>query len=127
MRNVRGKHFVIARRHPASDGSTQGGKMSKKLLSIAGGLAIASLAAMQGHAQVPGPLKLAQTIPLAGLKDGDFDHFAMAPAGKRLFLAAEDNSAIIVIDLRTKKVVGKIEGAAAPHSMGYNTETKKLY
>ena len=85
------------------------------------------LGAMTAHAQVPGPLKLAQTIPLTGLHDGDFDHFALDAAGQRLFLAAEENSTIIVIDLRTNKVVAKIAGAKAPHSLGYNSESKKLY
>ena len=89
-------------------------------------LAVAVFAST-GHAQVPGPLKLAQTITLPGLKDGDFDHFQVDPAGMRLFLAAEDNSAIEVIDLRTNKVVQKVTGTKAPHSMGYNTELKKLY
>jgi YVTN family beta-propeller protein len=101
--------------------------MSKKLVSLCGLLGIVFVLAMQAHAQVPGPLKLSQTIPLTGLKDGDFDHFALDPVGQRLFLAAEENSTIIVIDLRTNKVVGKITGAKAPHSLGYNTETKKLY
>src|SRR5438132_10985843 len=45
----------------------------------------------------------------------------------RLFLAAEDNSAIEVIDLRTNKLIQKLTGTKAPHSMGYNTELKKLY
>jgi YVTN family beta-propeller protein len=83
--------------------------------------------AVRAHAQVPGPLKLAQTIPLAGLKDGDFDHFALDAPGQRLFVAAEENSAIMVIDLRTSKVIAKITGAKAPHSMGYNPDNKKLY
>jgi len=79
------------------------------------------------RAQVPGPLRLAQTIPLPGLKDGDFDHFQVDTAGMRLFLAAEENSAIEVIDLRTNKVVQKITATKAPHSIGYNAELKKLY
>jgi len=79
------------------------------------------------QAQVPGPLKLIQTIPLPGLKDGDFDHFQVDLPGKRLFLAAEDNSAIEVIDLTTNKVIHKIEGPKAPHSIGYNPESKKLF
>jgi DNA-binding beta-propeller fold protein YncE len=79
------------------------------------------------RAQVPGPLKLAQTIPLPGLKDGDFDHFALDSAGQRLFLAAEENSTIVVIDLRSNKLIAKITGAKAPHSLGYNPESKKLY
>src|SRR6202047_5571988 len=101
--------------------------MSKKLGSLCGLLGIVFVLAMQAHAQVPGPLKLSQTIPLPGLKDGDFDHFALDSAGQRLFLAAEENSTIVVIDLRTNKLIGKIAGAKAPHSLGYNSESKKLY
>jgi DNA-binding beta-propeller fold protein YncE len=101
--------------------------MPRKLSSFCCLLGFIVLLAMQAHGQVPGPLKLAQTIPLTGLKDGDFDHFALDVPGQRLFLAAEDNSTIIVIDLHTNKVVGKIAGAKAPHSMGYNSESKKLY
>ena len=98
--------------------------MAKKSILFAIFLA---MVAVHAHAQVPGPLKLAQTIPLPGLKDGDFDHFALDTAGQRLFLAAEENSTIVVIDLRTNKLIAKIAGAKAPHSLGYNSETKKLY
>ena len=101
--------------------------MSKKSFTFISFLAIVALLPIQAHAQVPGPLKLAQTIPLPGLKDGDFDHFALDSAGQRLFLAAEENSTVVVIDLRTNKLIGKIVGAKAPHSMGYNSESKKLY
>lgn len=101
--------------------------MSRKRISFCSLLGFIFVLSMQARAQVPGPLKLAQTIPLPGLKDGDFDHFALDAPGHRLFAAAEDNSTIIVIDLRTNKVIGRITGAKAPHSMGYNTETKKLY
>jgi DNA-binding beta-propeller fold protein YncE len=90
-------------------------------------LAIVILLVVCAHAQVPGPLKLAETIPLPGLKDGDFDHFTLDASGQRLFLAAEENSTIVVIDLRTNKLIAKIAGAKAPHSMGYNSELKKLY
>src|SRR6266700_6517888 len=65
-----------------------GENMLKKLFRCANFFAIFVLLAIQVHAQVPGPLKLAQTIPLPGLKDGDFDHFALDSAGQRLFLAA---------------------------------------
>jgi DNA-binding beta-propeller fold protein YncE len=101
--------------------------MSRKLFSCVSFLASVVLVAMQAHAQVPGPLKLSQTIPLPGLKDGDFDHFALDSAGQRLFLAAEENSTIVVIDLRSNKLIGKITGAKAPHSLGYNSELKKLF
>ena len=101
--------------------------MTKRSVLFAFSVVIVFLGSLSAHAQVPGPLKLAQTIPLTGLHDGDFDHFALDAAGQRLFLAAEENSTIIVIDLRTNKVVAKIAGAKAPHSLGYNSESKKLY
>ena len=101
--------------------------MATKLRNVAKLLAIVILLVVCAHAQVPGPLKLAETIPLPGLKDGDFDHFTLDAAGQRLFLAAEENSTIVVIDLRTNKLIAKIAGAKAPHSMGYNSELKKLY
>lgn len=101
--------------------------MPKKSMSLASFFAILILLSIPTRAQVPGPLKLAQTIPLTGLHDGDFDHFALDAAGQRLFLAAEENSTIIVIDLRTNKVIAKITGAKAPHSLGYNAERKRLY
>jgi DNA-binding beta-propeller fold protein YncE len=90
-------------------------------------LAAFALLAVGTRAQVPGPLKLIQTIPLPGLKDGDFDHFQVDLPGQRLFLAAEDNSAIEVIDLRTNKAIHKITGPRAPHSMAYNPDSKKLF
>jgi DNA-binding beta-propeller fold protein YncE len=95
--------------------------------SIAIVLIAFAIHAVDARAQVPGPLKLIQTIPLPGLKDGDFDHFQVDLPGKRLFLAAEDNSAIEVIDLNTNKVVHKISGPKAPHSMAYNSDSKKLF
>lgn len=104
-----------------------GPKVPKKSMSLASFFAILILLSIPTRAQVPGPLKLAQTIPLTGLHDGDFDHFALDAAGQRLFLAAEENSTIIVIDLRTNKVIAKITGAKAPHSLGYNAERKRLY
>jgi DNA-binding beta-propeller fold protein YncE len=101
------------------------GEAMKKSIPIY--LTALALFAVGTRAQVPGPLKLIQTIPLPGLKDGDFDHFQVDLAGKRLFLAAEDNSAIEVIDLSTNKVVHKITGPKAPHSMAYNPDSKKLF
>ena len=101
--------------------------MVKKISWLALFLFLVGLAAPRVPAQVPGPLKLVQTIPLPGLKDGDFDHFGVDTAEQRLFVGAEENSLVPVIDLRANKVIGKFVGAKAPHSMGYNPETKKLY
>jgi DNA-binding beta-propeller fold protein YncE len=46
---------------------------------------------------------------------------------QRLFLAAEDNSAVEVIDMRTNKLVHSITVPHTPHSMAYDTELKKLF
>jgi YVTN family beta-propeller protein len=100
-------------------------KTMKKTVAIF--LTMAVLFAIKAQAQVPGPLKLIQTIPLPGLKDGDFDHFQLDVPGQRLFLAAEENSAVEVIDLRTNKVIHKITGLKAPHSLAYNPDSKKLF
>jgi YVTN family beta-propeller protein len=100
------------------------GKM-KKLIVM--GLAGITLFALKARAQVDEPLKLIQTIPLPGLHDGDFDHFALDLSGQRLFLAAEDNSAVVVLDLRTNKVIQTINGPKAPHSLAYDPDSKKLF
>jgi len=75
----------------------------------------------------PAPLKLLQSIPLPGLKDGDFDHFAVDLAGHRLFLTAEKNTAVEVFDLNTNKLIHTITGLDEPHSMLYRADLKKLF
>jgi DNA-binding beta-propeller fold protein YncE len=75
----------------------------------------------------PAPLKLLQTIPIPGLKEGDFDHFAVDLAGHRLFLTAEKNSAVEVFDLNANKLIHTITGLDEPHSMLYRADLKKLF
>ena len=62
----------------------------------------------QAKGQVEEPLRLLQNIPMPDFKDGDFDHFAVDLKGHRLFLAAEENSAIAVIDVSTNKLIRTI-------------------
>jgi DNA-binding beta-propeller fold protein YncE len=100
------------------------GKLKKSIATI---LVTIALFAANTKAQVPGPLKFVQTITLPGLADGDFDHFAIDFAGQRLFVAAEENSRVMVIDLRTNKVLHAIEGPKAPHSFAYDSDSKKLF
>jgi DNA-binding beta-propeller fold protein YncE len=97
----------------------------KRLVAIC--LSVIAPFALKAQSQVDEPLKLIQTIPLPGLKDGDFDHFAVDLPGQRLFLAAEDNSAVEVIDLRTNKLVHTLTDPKLPHSMAYNPESNKLF
>lgn len=78
-------------------------------------------------AQTKEPLKLAATIPLPGLKDGDFDHFSPDVDGHRLFLTDEENDKVDVLDIATNKRIHTIEGAKAPHSILYRKDLKKLF
>jgi DNA-binding beta-propeller fold protein YncE len=79
------------------------------------------------RAQENAPLELLQKIPIPGLKDGDFDHFAVDLQGQRLFLTAEMNAAIEVFDLRTNKLIHTISDVKTPHSMVYRDDLKKLF
>jgi DNA-binding beta-propeller fold protein YncE len=90
-------------------------------------LIVIGLLAVDAKSQVPPPLTLVQTIPLPGLKDGDFDHFALDVPGQRLFLAAEENAAVLVLSLRTNRVLHTIRGPKAPHSFAYDGDSNKLF
>jgi DNA-binding beta-propeller fold protein YncE len=103
-------------------------KRGKMKRSVAVCVSMILLFALRTQSQGPDePLKLVQTIPLPGLHDGDFDHFQLDLPGQRLFLTAEENAAVEVIDLRTNKVVHTITGLNTPHSMAYNPDSKKLF
>jgi len=73
------------------------------------------------------PLKLVGTTPLPELHDGDFDHFTVDLKGNRLFSTAEENSKVLVFDLKTNKLIHTIEGLKAPHSMVYRGDLRKLF
>ena len=72
-------------------------------------------------------LQLSQTIPLPELHDGDFDHFTVDLHGNRLFVAAEENSKVLVFDLRTNKLLHIITDLKAPHAMLFREDLKKLF
>src|SRR6202048_3216352 len=73
------------------------------------------------------PLKLVETISLPGLKDGDFDHFALDLEGHRLFLTGEENDKVLIFDTSTNKLIHTIEESKAPHAILYRGDLKKLF
>lgn len=77
--------------------------------------------------QEKAPLKLVNTIPLPGLKDGDFDHFAPDVEGHRLFLTAEENGKVEVLDTNSNQLIHTIENLKAPHAILYRKDLKKLF
>ena len=78
-------------------------------------------------AQTKEPLKLVATIPLPGLKDGDFDHFAPDVDGRRLFLTDEENDKVDVLDIATNTRIHTMEDTKAPHAILYRKDLKKLF
>src|SRR6266481_10085797 len=78
-------------------------------------------------AQQKPALELAESTPLPELHDGDFDHFTVDVAGGRLFSTAEENSKVLVFDLKTNKPIHTISDLKAPHSMLYRADLKKLF
>jgi DNA-binding beta-propeller fold protein YncE len=73
------------------------------------------------------PLKLSHTTPLPELKDGDFDHLLADVEGSRLFATAEENSKVLIFDLKTDKLIHTIADLKAPHSLLYRSDLKKLF
>lgn len=78
-------------------------------------------------AQEKPPLKLVETIPLPGLHDGDFDHFAPDVDGHRLFLTGEENDKVLVLDTTSNTLIHTIEDTKAPHAILFRKDLKKLF
>ena len=85
------------------------------------------IVAIGAFAQDKSPLSLSNTIPLPQLHDGDFDHFVVDLSGSRLFATAEENSKVLVFDLKTNKLIHSIDDLKAPHSMLYRGDLNKLF
>ena len=86
--------------------------------------ALLTLAAAQSA--VCGLLDLVRTTDLPGI-EGDLDHLAIDTAGQRLFVCAEDNGTLRVIDLKTGKLERTVKGFKNPHSILYLPEQSELY
>ena len=83
------------------------------------------IASTAAEAQDKAPLDLAQRIEMAGIQ-GKIDHLAVDVPGKRLFIAASANNAVVVIDLAQGKAVHKIEGLQEPQGIVYLPDLKRL-
>jgi hypothetical protein len=71
------------------------------------------------------PLKLAQIIPLPGVK-GRFDHFSIDAKGKRLFVAALGNNTVEVLDLVGGKRIHSISGMSKPQGVLFLADRNEL-
>jgi WD40 repeat protein len=102
-----------------------GGKMKKLRATFAFVAFIAF--ALTALSEDKALLELVESTPLPELHDGDFDHFTLDQAGNRLFSTAEENSKVLVFDLKTNKVIHTIDDLKAPHSMLFRDDLKKLF
>lgn len=71
-------------------------------------------------------LLLTATIKLPKVKGG-FDLMAVDTVGQRLFLAAEDNHTVEVIDIRNNKLIISLTGFNEPKWIVYRQESNRLY
>jgi DNA-binding beta-propeller fold protein YncE len=77
--------------------------------------------------QVAAPIKLIQTFELPAEVKGNFDHFGVDLEGGRLFATPEGYHAVVVFDLKTGKIVHKIDGIGKPHGVLYREDVNRIY
>ena len=91
-------------------------------------LAVASLLTFSRASPGAGDeiLHLSRTVPLPGVRGG-FDLMAADVAGQRLFLAAQDNNTLEVIDLAAARRTTQIEGLNEPKWVVYLPDSHRLF
>jgi DNA-binding beta-propeller fold protein YncE len=98
--------------------------MKRKMFAV-GTLTV--LMPLLSFSQSKEPLKQVATIPLPGLKDGDFDHFTPDLDGHRLFLTDEENNKVDILDTNANTRIHTIDEAKAPHAILFRKDLKKLF
>jgi len=82
---------------------------------------------VQARCQTAAPIKLVQTFELPAEVKGNFDHFGIDLKGGRLFATPEGYHAVVVFDLKTGKLVHKIDGIGKPHAVLYREDLNRIY
>jgi YVTN family beta-propeller protein len=72
------------------------------------------------------PLQLETKIPLGDVR-GRIDHMAVDLKRQRLFVAELGNDSVGIVDLASRKVIGRIPGLKEPQGVGYEPSTDLLY
>ena len=89
-------------------------------------LAFVTLIPLGARAAPSAPLVLAHRYDLPASIKGHFDHFAIDPAGKRLFASAVDAHYLVVFDFATGKVL-KLIPMEIPRGAVYRADLGRLY
>jgi len=90
-------------------------------------VAILGIFVDQARCQRAAPIKLRQTYELPAEVKGNFDHFGIDVKGRRLFATPEGYHAVIVFDLKTGKLLHKIDGIGKPHAVLYREDLNRIY
>src|SRR6202049_3355679 len=72
-----------------------------------------------------GLLKLVETIPIP--TEGYMDHLTYDLKNQRLFLSAENNKEIVVIDLKAGKVIHETKVGGSPRKPFFDSNTNELW
>jgi DNA-binding beta-propeller fold protein YncE len=98
-----------------------------KLDNLALSIAICITISISANAQQSEPLRAVRTIQLPAAVKGSFDHLTADVAHNRLFVAAEDYQAVLVVDLASGSVTHEIKGIARPHAILYREDLNRIY
>ncbi|MBX3023766.1 efflux RND transporter periplasmic adaptor subunit [bacterium] len=90
-----------------------------------GGAPEASATEAPAAAEAPG-LTLLQTIPLPDVS-GDFDQMAVDLEGQRLFVAAQDNHSLEVVDLRSGARIRSVPGFDEPKWVVHRPDSGRVF
>jgi DNA-binding beta-propeller fold protein YncE len=94
-------------------------------------LSASLLLATPGHSQSPASgdqaLRLVQTFSLPADIKGGFDHFGVDLKRDRLFATAQVGHAVLVIDIRSGKLLTRISDVVRPHAVFYRSDLDRLY
>jgi DNA-binding beta-propeller fold protein YncE len=97
-------------------------------LALAMCLAFGVAAGVQaGPPQPAAPLSLTHRFDLPESIQGHFDHFAVDPAGKRLFGTAVEHKSVVVFDFEHGKLLAEIRGIDEPRAVLYRPDVGRLF
>jgi DNA-binding beta-propeller fold protein YncE len=113
-------HFTASWRIELNTGET----MKKPFLIL---ITVFIAFGIQAQSQESAPLKLVQTFKLPPDVKGHFDHFEIDLKGNRLFATPEDYKAVLVLDVKTGKLVHTIGGIERPHAVLYREDVNRIY
>jgi DNA-binding beta-propeller fold protein YncE len=88
-------------------------------------IAFAAFTVTTSSQEYPG-LKLVQTIPIHSVS-ARFDHFAIDLKRMRLFLPAEENHTLEIIDLRKGEMIHSIPGFEKAHAVYYRPDANEIF